>query len=311
MRLVRVAAIGVLLLLLTGTLILAGAALNRAAQPHDSSPQLLATTVLGLATGPPSPALAPTATPTPAASVTPESGYTRPSAMPSEGPDTSTLTDTPETDSILTPFVPPVETETPMPLRGIVGEELQIVQLQRLVQPDGTRLLADVLNPMDQPVRDILLVLSDSSGSPVGAPLPIDLSLASGEAMPGITDLLPVESAAAQGEGKLQVHAIGTTVGSLPNVDPGFVELTPEQAALRCRFTITNNSSASITILHLGLALYSGEGTLLLVKTVETSGKLPARATWSFDESLPLDQPVAEGHALGEATDGLAVVSVQ
>ena len=311
MRLLRVAAIGVLLLLLTGALILAGAALNRAAHPQDSLPSLPATSVLGPATGLPSAAVAPATTPTPAASVTPESGYTRPSAMPTEGPDTSTLTDTPETSSILTPFVPPLETATPIPLQNIDGAELQIVQLQRLVQPAGTRLLADVLNPKDQPVRDIVLLLSDSSGNLVSAPLPLGLSLAAGEAMPGVTEPLPADSAAALGEGELQVHAIGTIVGSLPEVSAGFVELAAERTALRCRFTITNNGNTSITILNVGLALYSGDGTLLLVKTVETSGRLPAGATWSFDESLPLDQPVAEGHALGEATDGLAVVSAQ
>ena len=311
MRLFRVVVIGMLLLLLTGALILAGVALNRAARPEVSSPPLRATSALALATGLPSPAMAPTTTLPPAASVTPESGYTRPTTMPTEGTDTSAFTDTPEADSILTPFVPPVETATPLPLQGVAGVELQIVQLQRLVQADGIRLLADVLNPHDQPVRDIHLVLSDSNGNPVGAPLSIDLNLAAGEAMPGITHLVAVEDAGAGGGGNLQVHAIGTTTDRLPAVSTSFVELAKEQTALRCRFTLTNHSNAAITILHLGLALYSGDGTLLLVRTVETPEALPGGATRPFDESLPLDLPVAEGHALGEATDGLAVVSAQ
>jgi hypothetical protein len=250
-----------------------------------------------------------------------EAGYTRPTSTPGPTISPASFTDTPTFDPnlLLTPQMPPTETATPPPLTDLgEGIELNVIQLSRILRPDGVIFLADILNPTDRPVKDVTLVFTRISGERVGQPQALDLDLVANEASPGATELLAPDDPIIAGWDELQVHAVGTpnNAGTSQSGNPamlevGYPEVSVDKTTLYFRVTVKNVEGATVSVPHQSLAFFANDGTLLLVWKLGSHETIPAGGSYDLTGQIRLDQPVTEGRALQEYSDVLAVLSAE
>lgn len=222
---------------------------------------------------------------------------------------------------LLTPFVQPTETATPLPLTGLGDAiELSVVQLQGIELPDGFLLVADVANTAEQPVKNVSLVFTQSDGTQVGDPKPLSLYLSPGEARPGLTTRLAPDDPIIADWDTLQVHVTGAVVtvqdgqpGYPVTLDVGYPEVALNSSSTQYDYqvTVTNNTGARVAIAYQNLAFFSNDGVLLLVIDLGAHAALENGASYTLTGSIPADQPVIEGRDLVEYTDVLANISAE
>ncbi len=241
---------------------------------------------------------------------------TAPADTPVPGPS-PTFDDNP--NLLLTPQTPPTETATPEPLKDLKGSvELAVAQVQRMQVSGGYVVMVDVGNLTDQPLKDITLVFTNSAGTRIGTPKPLNLYLPANDARPGATAVIPATDPIIANWSTAQVHAVGTPVTVQPEqagypvaMDMDTPVVTVSQSGYAYQVVIVNNTGGRVAIPYQNISFFSNDGVLLFVSNLGGRDPLNDGESYQLIGSIPAAQSAAEGRSLAEFTDVLAIISAE
>ncbi len=248
-----------------------------------------------------------------------EIGFNRPTSTPLSGTPLPTPTIFDNPTLLLTPFNPPTETATPLPLSGLGADvELSVVQLRRISTAQGVIILAEVSNVTEQALKNVRLIFATANGQRAGNPVDLSLTLPPGESLPGASAALPASDPVIQNWDSLQAHAVGTPPTAQPgeagypvSVTVGYPTITRDKTSLHYDVTVANDTGARVAITGQNIAFYGGDGILLLVVNLGTHDQLADGASYALSGTLSLDQAASEGHTLADYTDMIASISAE
>jgi hypothetical protein len=239
----------------------------------------------------------------------------RPTNPPGTGQPTEGATFDPTL--LLTPFVAPTVTPTPIPLANLGNRvELPAIQVYRVAVEGGYQVMAEATNFTDQPLVDVELIFSTPDATPVGDPLPMRLILLPGESKPGVSAVVPDTSVIMQQWDSLIAHPVGAPAAGAEGqagypalLTIGTPLLTPSSAGLSYRAQIGNDTGKPATLISRIIAFYTINGTLVLTLYLGDGPQIQPGQIYEISGTVPLNQTLLEGFTVNDITDAILSIS--